>query len=194
MPLELSYRHLSPCVWSSHTYFLRTHRGKVAKYPIIPLRLFRSTFNVAEFGIAYIHGAVFIVDTYDLPLYFQSVIGATSLLSGVYLPPVAITLCVVFIPHRNIPWLSLAMASHRSPSIPVMATHRHLQVISGIGLGPILQAPIIALFSLTKSEDIASAAATITFARDIGIISIAFDVVIFQNRIAAHSAEHCSAA
>lgn len=67
---------------------------KVAKYPVISPRLFRSTSNLAAFGIAYIHGAVFITDMYYLPLYFQSVLGATPLLSGVYLLPVAVTLCV----------------------------------------------------------------------------------------------------
>lgn len=179
---------------------------KVAKYPVIPLRLFRSTSNLAAFGIAYIHGAVFIADLYYLPLYFQSVLGATPLLSGVYLLPVAVTLCVastltgLYINKtgRYRPpiyfGLTMLILGHGLyidlkpyPSWPRIIIY---QIISGIGLGPIFQAPIIALFSLTKPADIASAAATVFFSRDIATaMSLVFGGVIFQNRMAAHSEE-----
>ncbi|KZL79144.1 efflux pump antibiotic resistance, partial [Colletotrichum incanum] len=44
--------------------------GKVAKYPVTPLRLFRSASNIAIFVIAYIQGVLFIADLYYLPLYY----------------------------------------------------------------------------------------------------------------------------
>lgn len=177
---------------------------KVAKYPVIPMRLFRSTSNTAAFGIAYIHGAVFIADLYYLPLYFQSVLGASPLLSGVYLLPVAVTLCVassltgVYISktgrYRPPIYFGLIMLIighglyidfQSYPSWPRIIVY---QIISGIGLGPVFQAPIIALFSLTKPADIASAAATVFFARDIATaMSLVFGGVIFHSGMADRS-------
>jgi hypothetical protein len=49
---------------------------------------------------------------------------------------------------------------------------------------------MIAVFSLTKPEDIVSVAATIFFMRDIAVaMSVVFGGVIFQSGMAAHSAE-----
>lgn len=179
---------------------------KVAKYPVIPLRLFRQTSNVATFGIAYLHGAVWIADLYYLPLYFQSVLGASPILSGVYLLPVVITSCVGVVVtgayiaktgrYRPPFYLGLTMmiVGHglfvNLPAYPSWPRIIIFQIISGIGLGPIFQAPIISLSSLTKPADIASATATIFFVRDIATaMSIVFGGVIFQNRMATHSAE-----
>lgn len=177
---------------------------KVAKYPVTPLRLFQSTSNIAVFGIAYIHGAVFIANLYFLPLYFQSVLGASPILSGVYLLPVAVTLCVA----SSVTGVYISKTGRYRPPIYfglvtlIIGTGLYInlqaypswpriiifQIISGIGIGPVFQAPIIAIFSLTKPADIASAAATFFFARDIATaMSIVFGGVIFQNRIAAHA-------
>lgn len=176
---------------------------KVAKYPITPLRLFKSTSNLATFGLAYIHGLIFIADLYYLPLYFQIVLGATPLLSGVYLLPVAVTLCLV----STMAGVYISHTGRYRPPIYfglVMTILGHglyinlqpyaswsriiiFQIIAGCGLGPLFQAPIIAIFSLTKPADTASAAATVFFARDLATsMSIVFGGVIFQNRIRAY--------
>ncbi|KAI1500569.1 MFS general substrate transporter [Biscogniauxia marginata] len=179
---------------------------KVAKYPVTPLRLFHSTSNIAVFGVAYVHGAIFIANLYYLPLYFQAVLGASPILSGVYLLPVAITLCVassltgVYINktgrYRPPIYFGLAVMVlgtglyinlQAYPSWPCIILY---QIISGIGIGPVFQAPIIAIFSLTKPADIASAAATFFFTRDIATaMSVVFGGVIFQNRMVAQSDE-----
>ncbi|KAI1128297.1 major facilitator superfamily domain-containing protein [Nemania abortiva] len=179
---------------------------KVAKYPVTPMRLFRSISNIAVFGIAYIHGAVFIANLYYLPLYFQSVLGATPLLSGVYLLPVAVTLCVassltgVYISktgrYRPPIYFGLVVLTLGTGLYIDLRTYTSwprivlYQIVSGIGLGPVFQSPIIAIFSLTKPADIASAAATFFFARDIATaMSVVFGGVIFSNRIAGHANE-----
>ncbi|KAK7711083.1 hypothetical protein SLS57_008173 [Botryosphaeria dothidea] len=177
---------------------------KVAKYPVTPLRLFRSPSNIAAFAVAYIHGGIFIADLYYLPLYFQSVLGATPILSGVYLLPVAVTLCVA----SSLTGFYISKTGRYRPPIYfglVVMTIGHglyinlqpyaswpriiiYQIVAGIGIGPIFQAPLIALFSLTKPADIASAAATFFFARDIATaMSVVFGGVIFANRMAAQS-------
>ncbi|GKT63163.1 MFS drug transporter [Colletotrichum tofieldiae] len=178
--------------------------GKVAKYPVTPLRLFHSTSNIATFGIAYIHGALFIADLYYLPLYFQSVLGASPIMSGVYLLPVAVTLCVtssltgVYIsatgryrPPIYLGLIVLVLGHGLYIDLQAYASWPRIivyQIIAGVGIGPVFQAPLIALFSLTKPADIASAAATFFFVRDIATaMSIVFGGVIFQNRMAAQS-------
>lgn len=64
----------------------------VAKYPVMPLRIFGNQSNIASFGVCFIHGFVFISSSYYLPLYFQAVRGASPLLSGVYILPSALAL------------------------------------------------------------------------------------------------------
>jgi hypothetical protein len=177
---------------------------KVAKYPVVPLRIFRSVSNVATIGIAYIHGAMFMANMYYLPLYFQSVLGASPLLSGVYLLPVAITLCVTstltgqyigktgrYRPPIYFGLVALVLGHGLYINLQAYASWPRIviyQIISGIGLGPLFQAPLIAVFSLTKPADIASTAATFFFARDIATaMSLVFGGVIFQNRVAAQS-------
>lgn len=63
-----------------------------ARYPVMPPHLFHDLSSVAAFSVCFLHGFVFISGSYYLPLYFQAVLGATPLLSGVYLLPFALSL------------------------------------------------------------------------------------------------------
>ncbi|KAI2626422.1 MFS general substrate transporter [Hypoxylon sp. NC1633] len=179
---------------------------KVAKYPVTPLRLFQSTSNIAVFGIAYFHGCIFIANLYYLPLYFQTALGASPLLSGVYLLPVAVTLSVassltgVYIsktgryrPPIYFGLVMLTLGTGLYINLQAYASWPRIiiyQIISGIGLGPVFHAPIIAIFSLTKPADIASAAAAFFFYRDTATaMSIVLGGVIFQNRMTSQSGQ-----
>jgi len=176
---------------------------KVAKYPLAPLRLFKSRSNNATFGIAFIHGFVYIADLYYLPLYFQSAIGASPLLSGVYLLPVTLVSCLfstltggyIKKTGRYRPPLyfgtALMLLGHGLyiDLKPYASWPRIIlyQIVAAIGIGPLFQAPIISIFSMTKPADVASAAAFSSFARGIATaISVVIGGVIFQNRMAAH--------
>ena len=68
---------------------------KFAKYPVIPIRIFRDTSNLAALGCCFIHGFVFIGASYYLPLYFQVVLGAGAIMSGVYLFAMVITFSIM---------------------------------------------------------------------------------------------------
>lgn len=68
---------------------------KFARYPVMPMRIFNNSSNLAALGVCFCHGFCFISGTYYLPLYFQAVLGATPLLSGVYLMPFALALSFV---------------------------------------------------------------------------------------------------
>ena len=70
---------------------------KLAKYPIIPVRLFRNWHNVILLIATFCHSFTFIAGNYYLPLYFQTVLQATPILSGVYVLPICLSLSVVSI-------------------------------------------------------------------------------------------------
>ena len=171
---------------------------KLAKYPMMPLRLFSKPSNLAALGVCFVHGMVFISGTYFLPLYFQAVLGATPILSGVYLFPFVLSLSFtsvfvgIFIKKTGqyLPpiWAGLFMMTVGFGlyiDLPVGRTWGRIfpfQIIAGIGVGPNFQAPLIALQTLVPPRDIATATATFGFIRNLSTaISVVIGGVIFQN-------------
>ena len=171
---------------------------KLAKYPMMPLRLFSKVSNVAALSVCFVHGMVFISGTYFFPLYFQAVLGANPILSGVYLFPFVISLSFasafvgVFIKKTGqyLPpiWLGLFLMTVGFGlyiDLPVGPTWGRIfpfQIIAGIGVGPNFQAPLIALQTLVPPRDIATATATFGFIRNISTaIAVVIGGVIFQN-------------
>jgi len=173
---------------------------KLAKYPVIPLRLFKDPSNLAAFGVVFVHGFVFIASSYYLPLYFQTVVGASSLLSGVYLFPLVLSLSVtsasagLFIKktgrYREPIWFGMCVMTLGIglfidlPSKTDFARIIIFQIITGVGVGPNFQSPLIALQSHVKGHDMAVATATFGFVRNLATsISIVLGGVIFQNEL-----------
>ncbi|KAI8624062.1 MFS general substrate transporter [Xylariaceae sp. FL1651] len=170
----------------------------VAKYPVIPLKLFKSRKNVVALGICFVHGAVFISGSYYLPLYFQAVVGSSSLLSGVYLLAFALSLSFVsagigiwmkktgkYLPPIifGMFFLTLGFGLFIDLGSPVNWAKLVLyQIIAGIGVGPNFQSPLIALQSGLPPQDIAAATSTFQFIRQLATsISIVIGSVVFQN-------------
>ena len=175
---------------------------KFAKYPVMPLRLFKYRSNVACLMVCSIHGMVFISGSYFLPLYFQAVLGATPILSGVYLFPYVLSLSFtsimggVFIKKtgKYLPpiWLGTiftAIGFGLYIDIPATRTWGRIfpfQIIAGLGVGPNFQAPLIALQTKVPPRDIATATALFGFMRNLATsISVVIGGVIFQNRMIA---------
>ncbi|KAI1171778.1 multidrug resistance protein fnx1 [Nemania sp. FL0916] len=169
-----------------------------AEYPVIPLRLFKSRRNVAAFIICFVHGDVFISGSYYLPLYFQAVVGASSLLSGAYL--LAFVLPLSFFSAGTGIWmkktgqylppivfgmvfLTLGFGLFVDLGTPVnWAKLVIYQIIAGIGVGPNFQSPLIALHSGLHPKDIAAGTSTFQFIRQLATsISIVIGGAVFQN-------------
>jgi MFS family permease len=182
---------------------------KLAKYPIIPLAIFSKWTNIACLGTCFVHGFVFISGSYFLPLYFQAVLGATPLLSGVYLFPFVISLSLmsaavgIFIRKTGqyLPavwfgmfFMTLGFGLYINlPAYPSWPRIIAFQIIAGIGVGPNFQAPLIALQSSIAPRDIATATATFGFVRNISTaISVVVGGVIFQNRMQMQSSTFSS--
>lgn len=141
-----------------------------APYPLMPLNLFSKRSNLAALGVCFFHAYVFISGSYFLPLYFQAVLGATPILSGVYLLPTALSLSFlsaftgVFIRKTGqyLPpiWFGLVfMTAGFGLFINLDANSSWskiiiYQIIAGIGVGPNFQSPLIALQSLVPVRSI----------------------------------------
>ncbi|KAI4149143.1 MAG: hypothetical protein LQ340_004773 [Diploschistes diacapsis] len=172
----------------------------LAKYPILPVRIFKQRSNVAALGACFIQSFVFIGANYYLPLYFQTVLGADPILSGVYLLPTALSLSVATV---STGFYMRASGQYLWPmwagfflqtlgyglfinlgSTPDWAKIILFQIIGGLGVGPNFQAPLIALQSLIQPRDIATATAAFAFTRNLATsISVVIAQVIFQNEM-----------
>ncbi|CZT52425.1 related to DHA14-like major facilitator efflux transporter (MFS transporter) [Rhynchosporium secalis] len=173
---------------------------KFARYPVMPLRIFRHRSNIASLGVCFCHGTVFIAGTYYAPLYFQAVLGATPLLSGVYLLPFVMSLSItsgvtgIYIKKsgKYLPpiWFGMSVmllgfglyinlpAGRNWPKIVLY------QIVAGIGVGPNFQAPLLALQTMIAPKDIAAATATYGFIRNLATsISVVIGGVVFQNEM-----------
>lgn len=174
---------------------------KFAKYPIMPLRLFRDRSNMAALGVCFCHGFVFIAGTYYLPLYFQTVLEATPILSGVYLFPLALSLSFgsaavgIIIKktgkYRPPIWFGMIMMTLGFGLFIDLDSYANwpkiiiFQIIAGVGVGPNFQSPLIAIQSHVKGYDVATATATFGFIRQLATsISVVLGGVIFQNELA----------
>ena len=171
---------------------------KLAKYPMIPLRLFSKSSNLAALAVAFVHGMVFISGAYFYPLYFQAVLGANPILSGVYLFPFVISLSFTsafagilikktgqYLLPLQLGLFLMTLGFGLYIDLPVGRTWGRIfpfQIIAGIGVGPNFQAPLIALQTLVPPRDIATATATFGFVRNLSTsISVVLGGVIFQN-------------
>ncbi|KAF1953928.1 MFS transporter-like protein [Byssothecium circinans] len=172
--------------------------AKVAKYPLIPMALFKKRTNIAALSVAFFHGFVFIAAEYYLPLFLQSVLELNPLKSGLLLLPFIVTgavggvLCGVII-HRTghfrpIIWvgtvlLCLGFGLFISfNAYTTIARTVGFLMIGGVGSGILFEAPLIAIQSQVEQSDVATATSTLSFIRNIALtISVVIGGTIFQN-------------
>ncbi|KAI4915714.1 hypothetical protein J4E90_004160 [Alternaria incomplexa] len=173
---------------------------RVAPYPLMPLDLFSKRSNLAALATCFFHSFVFISGNYFLPLYFQAVLGATPILSGVYLLPTAVSLSFLsaftgifikktgqYLPMIWFGMIMMTLGFGLFIDFDVNSSWAKIivyQIIAGIGVGPNFQSPLIALQSLVPKRDIATATATFGFTRNLGsAISVVVGGVIFNNEM-----------
>lgn len=179
---------------------------RVAPYPLMPLDLFSKRSNLAALSTCFFHAFVFISGNYFLPLYFQAVLGATPILSGVYLLPQAVALSFlsmftgIFIKKTGqyLPmiWFGMFLMTLGFGLFIDLGANSSwakiiiYQIIAGIGVGPNFQAPLIALQSLVPRRDIATATATFGFTRNLGsAISVVVGSVVFNNEMKSRQSQ-----
>ncbi|KAJ5825179.1 hypothetical protein N7474_002317 [Penicillium riverlandense] len=183
---------------------------RLAKHPLMPLSLFSRVSNIASLAVAFAHGFVFIAGEYYIPLYLQSVKGASAMRSGVMVLPLVVTeafsgIVTGAIIHRTgryleLIWLGLALLAIGSGLYIHLNTHSSLgeiigyQIVSGIGAGFLFQTPIIAIQAMVSQEETATATATLGFIRNLATAaSIVIGGVVFQNSMAHMKPEFLAA-
>ncbi|KAF4451078.1 DNA repair protein RAD50 [Fusarium austroafricanum] len=176
------------------------YEWKVAKFPVLPIRLFYTQNSVASYGVGFTHAFVFMSGSYWLPLYYQGVLGASSLLSGVYLLPYVLSLSfvsagagvyikktgnykLVIVLGLIITVIGFGLFVNLEPRAN-WAKIIIFQIVAGIGIGPNFQAPLIALQTNVEPRDIGSATSCFSFIRQLGTsISVVVGGVIFNNKM-----------
>lgn len=170
----------------------------IAKFPLIPVRVFKNGRNIALLGLCACHGFVFISVSYYMPLYFQGVLGANALLSGVYVLPFTFVLGAMsavagFLIKKTGKYLPPIIGGFALMTLGYglfidLDSYANwpkiilFQIILGLGVGPNFQSPLIALQSSVQPREIASATGTYMFIRQLSTsISIVVGGVIFDN-------------
>ncbi|KAI1297527.1 major facilitator superfamily-domain-containing protein [Xylaria venustula] len=173
---------------------------KFAQNPIVPLHLLSTWSKAAAYGVFALNAYVFIGITYYLPLYSQSVLGASALTSGLYMLPLIIScsssaaLAGVFIQqtgkYRPLMYaaqvlltLGVGLFIYLKPE-ESLAKLVIFQILTGVGVGLNIEAPIIAAQASTTVHDTAAVIATMGFLRSIATaVSVVVGGVIFQNEM-----------
>lgn len=177
---------------------------KVSKLPLFPLRIFKARSTAAILAVCFFHAIAYISAVFYLPLYFQAVLQATPLQSGVWILALAIPLSIVSVlcgivllktGHYmglivgGMALLTLALGlfidlpDYRSwPRIIIF------QIIASLGMGPVFQAPIVAMQTKLQPKDIASGTSAFQFLRQLSAgIGVVIGQVLLSSEIRQHT-------
>ncbi|KAK3169355.1 hypothetical protein OEA41_008738 [Lepraria neglecta] len=190
-------------------FFLFSEK-RLAKYPLMPLSIFKNWSNNAAFLVAFAHSMVSIGVEYYLPLYFQSVKQASPLRSGILILPMMVTEAAVDIMvgilihqtgrYREITWAGVTLMTLGTGLYINFRTDTSVarivgfEIIGGIGTALLFQAPMIAIQNTVSQADTATATATLGFIRNLATsLSIVLGGVVFQNSMAARQSSLAAA-
>ncbi|KAF7883351.1 uncharacterized protein EAF02_005271 [Botrytis sinoallii] len=170
---------------------------RFAKYPNIPRRIFGNVSLIYTFAVVFCHGACFIAPVFFLPLYFQSVLGATPILSGVWLLPLAVSFKAsgiimgiliqrtgqyLWVIRGTMALLTLALgimitfgptrsSFHCSILLPTLTRSWGkivvFQILLAWGIGANMKTLVICVQALVAPEDIGVATGTLNFIRNL---------------------------
>ncbi|KAI1868202.1 hypothetical protein JX265_007025 [Neoarthrinium moseri] len=182
--------------------FFILNEQRLAKYPLMPLTVFKSRSNNAVFLIVFSHGMVLIGIEYYMPLYLQSVQQASPLRSGILLLPLIIVQAVGeilggFLVHRTgryreSIWVGSVLMTLGTGLYIIFGAGTSVAVVIGLeivgAVGPSLlfQAPMAAIQNTVSQEDTAAATSSLIFLRSIAMsLSVVIGGVVFQNSMDA---------
>lgn len=181
----------------------------VAKYPVLPTHIFKSRSNLACLFVCLFHGLTFIQATYFMPTYFQAVLGATPLLSGVWLLAMSfgVSVCAAtsgiylkktgrymdpifagFLFTILGAGLLIDLPTGRTTPTFSSAWARIIiyQGIIGIGTGLLFQPPLVALQSNVPPQNNASVTSSFALVRSMAsAIAVVIGSTVFSNKMTA---------
>ncbi len=175
---------------------------KLAYYPVVPLHLFSNLSNFAVILANFFHGVLFTNGIFFLPLYFQAVLGASPLLSGVWILSFAIamglTAAAAGIYLKKVGryldcirlgfFLSVIGAGllYTLPDTQDWGKVIGFQILLGIGVGLNFQPPLLALQNNVSPQDNGTATAMFSLVRNFASATgVVIGLAAFANRMAA---------
>jgi EmrB/QacA subfamily drug resistance transporter len=171
--------------------------------PIMPLRIFKDVSNGSALAVCACDALVFNSVAYFLPLYFQIVLGRGPTTAGLYMLALAIPLAIISFASGHIiektgrylevlqvglllMTLGIGLLISLDASLNIGKIFGILVVI-GLGFGPNFGAPLIALQTRIREEDIATGTAAFGFVRMVsGAIGLVIGQVVFQVLMRPH--------
>ncbi|KAK0102118.1 hypothetical protein ONS96_006082 [Cadophora gregata f. sp. sojae] len=171
---------------------------KFAQYPLMPLRVLNNRTSVSALGVCCFHSMCLIGGAYFLPLYLQGVLGASPLMSGIYLLPFTLSLSISnictglairrtgkYLLFMRLGALIMTLGFGLFISLPQRYDWTKLitfQIVAGIGIGPNFQCPLLAVQASSRQGDHATAASTFNFLNNLSAsVTIVISTAIFQN-------------
>ncbi|KAF7947215.1 uncharacterized protein EAE97_004464 [Botrytis byssoidea] len=179
---------------------------RFAKYPIIPRRIFGNVSLISTFAVVFCHSACFIAPVFFLPLYFQSVLGATPILSSVWLLPIALSFTasgiimgILIQRTGQYLWIIRGTMALLNLALGIMITFGPtrswgkivvFQILLAWGIGANMQTLVICVQALVAPEDIGVATGTLNFIRNLATAnSVVLGQVVFQGILKHHKGE-----
>ena len=165
--------------------------------PLVTMRVFTGRVKVASIFASFCHSFTFIAYDYFLPLYFQVVLGASPLHSGINLFALVLPLSFmsaltgIYIKktgnYHLCAWVGSTVMTIGTGLFINFGDHYVLwkivvfQVVAGLGAGTLFLSPMLALQNYLRKEDISAGLAAFTFLRSIATsISIVVGGVVLQ--------------
>ncbi|GES73094.1 major facilitator superfamily domain-containing protein [Rhizophagus clarus] len=177
----------------------------VAVEPISPGRLYKNRMVTACFAVNFFHAMSFFGMVYFVPLFFQIVKGATATKAGLELLPLilAVVFTIIFtgqlvsrttiITYKMyciLGGILMVIGSGLTSTFSETSTRGELVgylLITGVGMGCIMQITILASQHVVAREDIASVTSLLTFFRTIGaVFGVAILGTVFNNELSNH--------
>jgi hypothetical protein len=176
---------------------------KFSPSPIMPFRIFSAVSNLSALAVCFCDALVFNSVAYFVPLYFQTVLGASPLKSGVWMLALAIPLALFsasagWIMEKTGRYLELLRGGLALMTVGLGLLISFPSYISwpriiiflaviGIGFGPNFHAPLIALQTHLQPQDVAAGTSTFGFIRMLsGAIGVVLGQVLFQSQMQTH--------
>ncbi|KXH61696.1 major facilitator superfamily transporter [Colletotrichum salicis] len=160
------------------------YEWKLAKLPIMPLRLYQAPHCSALFGQTFLMGQAYFGNLFYLPIYFQSMLNYEPLVSGALILPVIITTSVLSILSgqfmlrvgRYMPCIlagfflwtlgnGLTILFDRDTGLGKLIP---ILVVVGAGIGLTLQPTLVGMYANSRAEDRAVTTGLRNFIRTIG--------------------------
>ncbi|KAF2460943.1 putative MFS transporter [Lineolata rhizophorae] len=182
------------------TIFFILSEKRLARYPLMPLGIFREKSNVASLALCFMHGFVALAGEFYLPLFFQSVKHASPFHSGLLTLPITLAEGILavftgilmhrFGRYREVMWVGTAIMVLGNGLYIKMAAASSLaelvifQIVAGIGAGMLFDSPVIAIQAMVSQQDTAAATSTLWLIRNIGSsVAVVVAGVVFQNGV-----------